>query len=40
MYPYDPALFGTRALQLVFVVGGLVFIVALIFNNKLRGKFF
>lgn len=40
MYPYDPALFGTRGVQLGFVIGGMIFIFALIFSKKLRGRFF
>jgi hypothetical protein len=40
LYPYDPDLFGTRGVQLGFVVGGLVFIFAMIVSKKLRGRFF
>lgn len=40
MYPYDSDLFCTRGVQLGFVVGGLVLIIAMICSKKLRRKFF
>lgn len=39
-YPYTESLAENRAFQLVFVVGVLVFVLALIFNKKFREEFF
>ena len=40
MYPYDPVLFGTRGVQLGFIIGGVILIIAMICSKRLRSKFF
>ena len=39
-YPYDPMLFSTRGVQLGFVIGGVILIVAMVCSKRLRSKFF
>ena len=40
IYPYDPVLFGTRGVQLGFVIGGAILIIAMVCSKRLRSKFF
>lgn len=40
MYPYDPVLFGTRGVQLGFVISGVILIAAMTCSKRLRSKFF